>query len=219
MHCFDVYDAFTDRHHFYCWDEYAGSTGANEVLSVLTHHLNTDIMRQSLCNGGLLIWADNCAGQNKHQFMCGWVHELSDPNSPYSKYRRVDLKFPVKGHTFLVCDRAFSVVERFAKGVRVMIPSEFTAAVKKSFRTFQYVEQVTREKFKTWKSHLISKYSILNRMCLYPHGGETIQFSKIAHANFGECGGVRHPGQMWFKYSLDPNEVWKKVKIIRADGN
>lgn len=218
MHCFDIYDGATDRHHFYCWSEKDGGTGANEVLSVLYHHFKSDLVQRSIGNGALLLWADNCAGQNKHQFMGGWAHELSDPNSPYHCFRRVDLKFPVKGHTFLICDRAFSVVERFVKGERVSIPSQLVPAIKKSFRVFQHAELVHRTTFKSWKDHIESKFSILNRKCLHPFGDESIRFSEIAHANFGECGGVRHPGEMWFKYSLREDEPWRKIKILKAQG-
>lgn len=219
VHVFDVYDAASDRNHFYVWDEKSGGSGADEVISVILHHFDTDIVRQTLGAGVLVIWADNCPGQNKHQFMMAFAHELSDPNSSLHHFRRVDVRFPVKGHTFLVCDRAFSVIERFAGGRRIQIPEHLVDAISRSFQTFQYVERIERSKFETWKDHFASKYSMLGRTLLFPHGSQKLQFQNISIASFGEFETSRHVGEMWFKYSLREDASWRKIKIIKANGS
>ena len=213
MHNFDVYDAATDRHHFYLYSEWDGSSGPDEVLSMLMHHLSSPLMTRTMGSGILVIWADNCGGQNKNQYIVALLNELSNPASPFHKFRRVDLRFPVPGHNFLVCDRAFSVLERFAGGKTVYVPSEMAHVVKKAFASRQHAEMFPRIHFKNWKQCLETKYSVLNKTVLGGEPGEQIRFNDVMWFNFGECGNMLHPDELWFKYSLRDSEPWKKINI------
>lgn len=76
-HVFDIYDGATDRHHFYMYDKNHGGTGPNELISIILRHLDSDLMKLTLGPGALMIWADNCAGQNKNQFLCAFFMEMS----------------------------------------------------------------------------------------------------------------------------------------------
>lgn len=172
-------------------------------------------MQQSLGSGALIIWADNCGGQNKNQFMVGLAAELSDPDSPFHNFRRVDIRFPAVGHTFLACDRAFSVVERFAKGKDVQVPFDLVDVVRKSFSSPQHVEMIAHSVFRDYKKLFSTKYSILNKHLLAPFGSEKIIFTDIMWFNLNEFETSRHPGELWFKYCLDKEEPWRKVKIIK----
>lgn len=221
MHCFDVYDAATDCHHFYLYPEWDGSAGPDEVISMLHEHVSNPLMQRRQGSGILVIWADNCAGQNQNQYICGFLNEMADPNSPMHKYRRIDIRFPYPGHTFLICDRAFSVLERYASGQSVLVPSHLPQVVKKAFRSRQYREMFPRTKFKSWKKSLATKYSILNKTLIggNPYeSAEKIRFNDVMWMNFGQFQCTSHPNEMWFKYTLDECEPWNRINILKRGG-
>jgi hypothetical protein len=47
------------------WDRTIAGRGCNEVASCLLNVLNTEITNTKR----LVVWSDNCAGQNKNRFM------------------------------------------------------------------------------------------------------------------------------------------------------
>jgi hypothetical protein len=201
------------------WSEWEGSSGADEVLSVIHRHLTSDLMKETLGCGRVVVICDNCAGQNKHQFMIGFFNELSDPSSEHYLFRRVDIIFPAVGHTFLVNDRAFSVIERFGRGATIHQPADWVNVVGfKAFKTFQYAEQLFRQHFFKWKDYLKPKYSVLSRAVLAPNAGKKIRFSECMRFNLGENGRITHPGILWFKYTLYDDAPWYKSKILRRNG-
>lgn len=186
---------------------------------MLCYHYCSPLMNLTKTKNCLVLIADSCGGQNKNQFTCGFLHEITDPSSQFFLYRRADMKFPVVGHTFLPPDRAFSIIEKYGNGKLICSPHEWEDAICSSFRgNLQHTEYVGQEQFKDWKSVLKTKYSILNKALLQPFAGEKIEFQRVRWLNFGECGERRHPGEMWFKYSLKEEEPWRKIRILKNNG-
>lgn len=191
------------------------------MISILYHHLNSPLAQQTLGSGLLVLICDNCAGQNKNQYLIAFAAEISNPDSPFFLFRRVDFKFPAVGHTFLVCDRAFSVIERFGNGVKISAPHEWRDAIAKAFKSPQYVENLRQSVFQTWKASLSAKYKILRQRLLGEYIGkhELLRFADVMWCNFGEYSNRIHKNEMWFKYHLSPGDSWNKINIVKPSGN
>lgn len=158
------------------------------MISILYHHLNSPLAQQTLGSGLLVLICDNCAGQNKNQHLIAFAAEISNQTHLSSYFRRVDCKFPAVGHTFLVCDRAFSVIERFGSGVKISAPHEWRDAIAKAFKSPQYVENLRQSVFQTWKASLSARYNILRQRLLGEDIGnhELLRFADVMWCNFGE---------------------------------
>jgi hypothetical protein len=70
---FDVFDSGHQKHNCYVWDEkqgthkhlIRGNRGPDEVLSILDQHTKRMIPDEN--GGALVLFSDNCKGQNKNQ--------------------------------------------------------------------------------------------------------------------------------------------------------
>jgi hypothetical protein len=205
------------RHHFMLWAEWTANAGPNEVLSTLYHLLN-NLGRGIVGSGVLNLIFDSCP-VNKNQYICGFANELSDPSSPFYMFRRVDLKMPVVGHSFIEPDTGFSTIEsKFAKtNPRIDQPADWEEFIKRCWRGThpQYVGMVDQKVFKDWKAVLEKKYSVIGKQCL-EIAGEKSRFKDMSWMTFGECNDSRHCCEMWFRYSLNETAGrWYKINIMK----
>jgi len=102
---FGVVDEEVDFHTQYIYSEYISGKGADEVASMLLHYLVNEMKRKS---PHLILWADNCPGQNKNSTLYQFLSGLVETNM----FDTVELKFQVKGHTRNSVDRGFGVTKR-----------------------------------------------------------------------------------------------------------
>jgi len=79
--------------------------GANEVASMVLYYLNTILKRNSK---HLVLWADNCGGQNKNSTLIQTFLDLVRNGL----FDIVELKFQIKGHTRNSVDRGFGLTKR-----------------------------------------------------------------------------------------------------------
>lgn len=91
----------------YCWAENLYPKAANEIASVLYHRLtNADLSSIETVR----LVADGCAGQNKNTIMLGmlskWLTEAPQ------NIKKVELVFPVVGHSYIPPDRVFAQIEK-----------------------------------------------------------------------------------------------------------
>lgn len=105
---FGVYCANTHKHHSYIYTERKGGKGANKIASMLHNVieqqglLDVEMEQAARDDQGaaarkktLILWADNCCGQNKNSFVLWYLMFLVQ----YDIFANVSLKFLVKGHT------------------------------------------------------------------------------------------------------------------------
>lgn len=104
------------------WHEGVGGRGANEIVSCLFKVLLSGV----IVKNRLVIWADNCAAQNKNRMMIMALIYLVSKR--YCDC--IELKFLVSGHSFMDCDRDFGVIEKRRKVSKAMIPEELQDVVK-----------------------------------------------------------------------------------------
>ncbi|KAJ8929459.1 hypothetical protein NQ314_017839 [Rhamnusium bicolor] len=88
------------------WNESIGNRGGNEISLCLVKVLivNTGITEKK----HLVIWSDNCCGQNKNRMMMFKLLFLVSLNG----FESIEQTFLVSGHSFLSCDRDFAYVKK-----------------------------------------------------------------------------------------------------------
>ncbi|KAJ0409700.1 hypothetical protein ATCC90586_007489 [Pythium insidiosum] len=104
---FGIYDAYSQRHTHFLYSE--GGKGSNEVISMVNRYL-----RNTYDGEGkhLTVYADNCGGQNKNNFVIKYFLLLAH----IGYFEKVSYKFFVKGHTKNASDRGFGhIKKRFVK--------------------------------------------------------------------------------------------------------
>ncbi|KAE9247762.1 hypothetical protein PF002_g6108 [Phytophthora fragariae] len=110
VHMFGIYYANKEIQYNYVYDESTAGKGTDEVNSML-HHFTKKIV---LPNGHrqLTIYADNCGGQNKNNYVLKMLLAVAQ----MGELERVELKVFVNGHTKNAVDRGFGHVrKKFAK--------------------------------------------------------------------------------------------------------
>lgn len=97
------------------WHEAIHSRGANEIASCLLKAVEANIM----CGKKkLIVWSDNCSGQNKNQMLIYlWLYLIAK-----GYLDEVNHKFLIVGHSYLSCDRDFALIERKKKKAKCEVP-------------------------------------------------------------------------------------------------
>ncbi|KAJ8678397.1 hypothetical protein QAD02_014184 [Eretmocerus hayati] len=95
---------------FYVYHEGQAKKSPDEVCSFLTDYVENELSDDIET---LLLHADNCSAQNKNhslsKLLAAWVER--------KKFKRIEQYFPIRGHSFLPCDRDFSMVKRKLKKI------------------------------------------------------------------------------------------------------
>lgn len=97
------------------WDESVTGRGGNEIASCL--------LKVLLCPNfpkrkNLVMWSDNCIGQNKNKIILMLLIYLVSNGI----YETVEQKFVVSGHSYLTCDRDFAQIEKRKRVVKNYTP-------------------------------------------------------------------------------------------------
>lgn len=101
---FGIHDAHLQEQTNYIYSERKGKKGPNEVISMLNRHLHS----RTPSSRTLTVFADNCGGQNKNNFVLKYLLVLAHAGI----FKEVNYFFFVKGHTKNGCDRGFGIVKR-----------------------------------------------------------------------------------------------------------
>ncbi|CAH1101743.1 unnamed protein product [Psylliodes chrysocephalus] len=105
-----IHDSDIENGFMCVWPETVGGRGslevANCVYSYLTKQITTNKKK-------LIVWSDKCGAQNKNQIVLSMYLTLLATGI----FTEIIHKFPVKGHTFLTCDRYFGIIEKKKKDV------------------------------------------------------------------------------------------------------
>jgi hypothetical protein len=110
VNVFGIYYANRKIQYNFVYGEDVAGKGSEEVISMLSYFLDKIVGLQKPKR--LTLYADNCTGQNKNNFVAKYLLSLVHTDT----LERVDLKFFVKGHTKNAVDRGFGHVrKKFAK--------------------------------------------------------------------------------------------------------
>lgn len=108
LYVLSMYSGKTGKSIMYCWPETEARRGANEVISVLDHYINS-FLKPTVKK--LFIFTDNCRGQNQNNTVLRYWQTLVIQN----KFELITHYFPERGHSFLPCDRHFGIIEKLQR--------------------------------------------------------------------------------------------------------
>lgn len=104
------------------------------------------------------VYSDNCSGQNKNHSLNRLFLALTDTK----KFKKIEQFYPVRGHSFLPCDRDFSIIKRsLRKHDRLYSVHQLTEIIISSSQSqkFSVVEVDAADilDFKTWWKEFYKK--------------------------------------------------------------
>lgn len=139
------------------WPETRGGRGSTEVASCLYNILTTHIIQDvvSPLPRKLILWSDNCAAQNKNQYViCMYMVLIAK-----GYFDEIVHKFPTCGHTFLSCDRDFALIEKKKRKSYPQIPRDIVNLITstKDVNPFMVVDTL---EFMDWKSLALETLSM-----------------------------------------------------------
>ena len=182
-----------DTAHMCMWDESMASRGSSEVASCLFKIFNLGILKRKK----LIIWSDNCTGQNKNSTVVllmmflvnlGWFQEIVH-------------KFLVSGHSFLSCDRDFAIIEKRRRVSKALVPQDLQRIVEsaKVFNPFHVVPMEASDffNFKNVADTLLT----LNKC----------NISKCTMLKVSQS----HPSTIAIKTTYSILEQWKVVNVLK----
>ena len=102
---FSVHSCKTGQPVMYTWPEPTARRGCREVISCLNHFIQTKVPHTVK---HLDLFSDGCRGQNHNHTMLRYLFTLVDQN----RFQSIIFHLPIRGHSFLPCDRQFAVIER-----------------------------------------------------------------------------------------------------------
>lgn len=105
---FNIHVLSNSKSVFYSYDESVAKKGADDVCSMLNHFFY-NILPMEVKE--LAIFCDSCAGQNKNFTVIRFLHYLVTKKN---RFDIVKVIFPIRGHSYLECDRNMSLVNQKA---------------------------------------------------------------------------------------------------------
>lgn len=112
----------------FLWSEVDRRKSSNEIASAVFHTLSNHVFQDDVEIVRLM--ADGCAGQNKNctviGMMCYWLHFCAP-----TCIKRIEIVFPIVGHSFLPPDRVFGHIEKkLRKTSTIVDPQKYFDIIK-----------------------------------------------------------------------------------------
>lgn len=107
---FCIHNMTTGQVVYFIYHEGNAKEGPNEVCSFLYQYIENyipDNVKE------LHLFSDNCPGQNKNNTLIRMCLYLTDTG----RFDKIEQYFPVRGHSFLPCDRDFSNIKKKLKKI------------------------------------------------------------------------------------------------------
>lgn len=145
---FGVHNMKTDDAVFFLYHEGQARKSPNEVCSFLLKYINSYVGEHIT---ELHLFCDNCPGQNKNHAFLRFCSALVSSG----RFAKVEIFFPIRGHSFLPCDRDFGVIKRKLRKIdRVYTPMDYvemivTSSAKHRF-TVHLVDSSQIKDFRNW---------------------------------------------------------------------
>ena len=119
------------------WHEAVANRKAIEVCGAIMKLLTSPYLDPDREHSHLIIWADNCGGQNKNYVLYQTIYTAV--HSQFVRFDKVTIKYFVAGHSFMAADSFHAAVERSIKRNPVLLNiGEFEVSLKHSgYRTIR----------------------------------------------------------------------------------
>ena len=125
-----IFEMGTKDGYCYMWEEFNGKRGSCEIGTCIHKHI-TDLPPAVK---HVIMYSDNCSGQNRNQYMCNAVLSALQE----ARVEIVDQKFLVTGHTQMEVDSMHSAIERCRKVTKVNIPNDWYNIMRSARRRNPY---------------------------------------------------------------------------------
>ncbi|KAF2888897.1 hypothetical protein ILUMI_17276 [Ignelater luminosus] len=126
VHTFGVYNLKTDNSHMYMYHDGIARQSPDEVGSLLRDYIEKNIPGDFK---ELYLFSDNCGGQNKNHTVLRFLAALTDSG----RFDKIHHCLPLRGHSFLPCNRDFSRVKRvIRKADQIFSPDEYAQMIKQA---------------------------------------------------------------------------------------
>lgn len=106
LYLFNIHILANDEVVFYVYPETVANKGSCEVISMLHHFIENFLVRGIK---HLEIFCDSCGGQNKNYNLIKYIHYIVNVRK---KLESVKITFPIRGHSYLECDRDMAVINQ-----------------------------------------------------------------------------------------------------------
>ncbi|CAK1589044.1 unnamed protein product [Parnassius mnemosyne] len=114
--------------HSYYWTETSHNKGSNEIISAVYHYLQQVTFDERIKI--LRVVCDGCSGQNKNTEMLVMLGKWLYCEAP-RHIKKIEIIFPVVGHSFIPPDRVFAKIERELKKKEVLTsPAHYVSVLK-----------------------------------------------------------------------------------------
>nr|CAH7734334.1 unnamed protein product [Callosobruchus chinensis] len=125
MYNLGVHNCNTGRGFMFMWPEHIAKRGSDEIASAILKFINHFAPQAD----ELIVFTDNCGGQNKNwTVMCLWLQLIRQ-----KKFKVIEHRFLVPGHTHLPSDRDFAAIEKRKKYLKqVYSPEQWHTAVREA---------------------------------------------------------------------------------------
>ena len=206
---FGIHDCGANTATMCMWGEMLAGRGADEICSCLQQYIS-NLPPQVV---KLTCFSDSCFGQNKNfQMICFWNWQIIN-----QRFRRVDHKFLVRGHTYLPNDRDFSHIEKRKDTAVVYLPSDWETVVKEACLRKPY----TVKQMETSMFHDFSNLTKQHTQRKKDSEKKPVLISKTLWMNFGEAQDdegklVKHPNEVWIRYSYSTDVSWSRVNLLKG---
>ena len=141
-----IHDLNTGKGHMFMWPENVAKRGSNEVASCLYKYIETYVNPKIK---ELVIFSDNCAGQNKNLNITLACLRLIQKK----RFSKITHIFMVAGHSYMDCDRDFGHISRKLKGQELFGFNEYVKHVKEAKMTKKFeVYEMKKSDFKNFNS-------------------------------------------------------------------
>ena len=104
VNLFSIHDVKCNKGHVYVYHEGTARKSSDELWSFVYNYLMSAPPQFTEVH----VYSDNCGGQNKYHALNRVFLALTDTG----RFDRIEQYYPIRGHSYLPCDRDFSVIKR-----------------------------------------------------------------------------------------------------------
>jgi len=123
VNTFCIHDVKTNQAKMFMYHEEEARKSPNEVCSLLLHYFENCI---PVNTKNIILFSDGAAGQNKNHIVVRFLMNLCDRG----KFETITHFFPVRGHSFLPCDRNFGSIQRLLRKTdRIYTPQQYAQLI------------------------------------------------------------------------------------------
>lgn len=157
VYAFQIHNLKDGSGHFYTYHEGQALKGPNEVCTFLKDYVENKIPPEIT---ELFVFSDGCPGQNRNNTVVRFFLALAATK----RFKIIHQYFPLRGHSFLPCDRDFGSVKRLIRrSDRIYLPEEYQQMIKESRKKLPFtVNSVSYNDiidFKSWWPNFFKKSS------------------------------------------------------------